>query len=60
MKKFLSVLLVFGCCVSLSGCGGSGGNTSVVDGADQSEVQDYEAMMAAEEEEMNEDPPVDE
>lgn len=59
MKKFLSVLLVFGCCVSFNGCGGSG-NTSVVDNADQSAVQSYEEMMAAEEEEMNEDPPVDE
>ncbi len=59
MKKVFALLYACSLCVSFAGCGGQGESQSVVEGADQSAVEAYEAAIAAEEAAMNEDPPED-
>ena len=58
MKKFVGLLLAFSVFLSALGCGDSGKATSVMDGADPSAVEAYEAAIAAEEAEMDANPPV--
>ncbi len=59
MKRFFGVLYVFAICVSFSGCGGSGDGSSVVDSAQKSAIEEYEAAIAAEEAAMDADAPTE-
>ena len=57
MKNYLGLLFAFSIFISALGCGDSGKATSVMDGADPSTVEAYEAAIAAEEAEMDANPP---
>ena len=56
MKNYLGLLFAVSVFLSALGCGDSDEATSVMDGADPSAVEAYEAAIAAEEAEMDANP----
>ncbi len=54
--KRISALCLFGLAISLSGCGGSSEPSNIMEGLDESAVQSYDEMVAADEARMNSDP----
>lgn len=60
MKKLFGLsLFVCSLFLAVPGCSGGGEASSMIENADQSAIEAYEAAIAAEEEMMNEDPPED-
>lgn len=57
MKNYLGLLFAVSIFLGALGCGDSSEATSVMDGADPAEVEAYEAAIAAEEAEMDKNPP---
>ncbi len=59
MKKFFGLLCALCLFAGLTGCSGSGEPSSVMESAEQSKVQEYEALMEAQAAEMDASPPSD-
>ena len=59
MKKFFGLLCALSLFLSVPGCGGSGEPSSVMDDAEQTAVQEYEALIEAQAAEMDAAPPSD-
>lgn len=55
MKRVFALLSVGAVSVALIGCGGGGAPTNVAEGVEQSEVDAYNAMLAADEAAMAEE-----
>lgn len=47
MKKVFGLVFATLTCLSLAGCGGSGENENVVENAERSAIEEYEAAIAA-------------
>ena len=59
MKKFCGLLCALSLFLSVPGCGGSGEPSSVMESAEQSKIQEYEALVEAQAAEMDASPPSD-
>ncbi len=47
MRKVIGLVFAVSTCLTLAGCGGSGENQNVVEKADRSAIEEYEAAIAA-------------
>ncbi len=47
MKKVFGLVFAISSCLTFAGCGGSGDNQNVVEKADRSAIEEYEAAIAA-------------
>lgn len=57
MKNMFGLMCVVAIALTFSGCGDSGTTSSVMDNAEQSAVEEYEALIEAQAAEMDADPP---
>ena len=47
MKRVFGMLFAFSTCLTVAGCGGTGDNQNVMENAERSAIEEYEAAVAA-------------